>query len=398
MDEETRLRTLLEAQQTVAPPADLAREDAYIHDWEGVYRRSVEDPEGFWGEVAGDFHWFRPWDKVLEWHYPYAKWFVGAQCNITYNCLDRHVQSWRANKVALIWTSEDGQEKVYSYRQLLHWVNKLANALKAAGVGRGDRVAIYMPLTPEGIIAMLACARIGAIHNVVYAGLGVGSLRDRIADSQCKVVICADVGYRRGQPVELKEIVDEALAGLDVVEKVIVHRRRQPKIELKGNELDFDEIVAAASHDCPAEVMDSEDPLFILYTSGTTGKPKGVVMVHGGYMVGTAYQAKAFWNLGDNDVYFCTSDIGWIVGHSYIVYAPLCVGATCVAREGAPDWPDAGAFYRVIERYGVTRVFTAPTLVRMLMKYGEEWARRYDLSSLRQVTCAGEPLNPEAWW
>lgn len=393
------LDALLFTNDMVEPNRELAAQDAYIKDWYAEHARSLADPEAFWGEVAKEFHWFKPWDKVLEYNYPYSKWFTGAKVNIVYNCLDRHVNSYRANKVALYWEGEDGTEKVYTYRQLLYWVSKTANALKNLGVRKGDRVLIYMPLTPEGIISMLACARIGAVHSVVYAGLGPTAVRDRLNDAKAKVVICADIGVRRGKPVPLKSIIDKAVEGLDYVEKILVFRRDAKKAPLSEKEVDFEEAVNAASHVCPAEEMDSEDLLFILYTSGTTGKPKGTAFVHGGYMVGTSYHGKAFFNLyKDEDVYFCTSDIGWIVGHSYIVYAPLLNGSTVLVREGAPDYPDPGTFYRLVEKYGVTRIFTAPTLVRMLMKYGESWAQKYDLSSLRQVNCAGEPLNPEAWW
>lgn len=398
MSSEGKIDSLLSTQEVVPPIQKLVEEDAYIKDWRAVYKESIANMESFWDKVARDFEWFAPWEKVLQWEYPNARWFVGAKCNITYNCLDRHQNTWRKNKIALIWESEDGEQKIYSYAQLLYWVNKFANSLRNIGVRKGDRVCIYMPLTPEGIIAMLSCARIGAVHSVVYAGLGHDSLRSRIEDARAKIVICADIGFRRGNIIPLKPIVDRAIEGLDYIEKVIVHRRSRELQNLTGNELDFYEIMKSASHHCEAEVMDSEDLLFILYTSGTTGRPKGTVFVHGGYMVGTSYMARAFWNLSDKDMYWCTSDIGWIVGHSYIVYAPLCCGVTCLIREGAPDYPDPGVFYRLIEKYGVTRIFTAPTLIRMLMKYGEEWAKRFDLITLRQVTCAGEPLNPEAWW
>lgn len=392
------LEALLNTEDIIYPVQGLVDGDAFVKDWKEVRRESVENPEEFWDKIAREFVWFEEWNKVLEWDYPYAKWFTGGKLNITYNCLDRHVDSHRKNKIAIVWEGEDGTERTYSYNQLLFYVNKFANALKAQGVNKGDRVCIYMPLTPEGIFAMLACARIGAVHSVVYAGLGHGALRSRIEDAQAKVVICSDISYRRGKEVPLKGIVDQAVEELDFVEKVIVHRRQEPIAELLPKQVDFDEILQEASHYCEAEVMDSEDLLFILYTSGTTGKPKGTVFVHGGYMVGTSYMGKAFWNLSDSDVYWCTSDIGWIVGHSYIVYAPLCLGATCVIREGAPDYPNPGLSYRLIEKYGVTRIFTSPTLVRMLMKFGEEWAKKYDLSTIRQLTCAGEPLNPEAWW
>jgi acetyl-CoA synthetase len=365
---------------------------------EGCCKKSIENPEKFWGEIAKDFTWFKEWDKVLEWDYPNARWFVGGRLNITYNCLDQHVDSERKNKIAFIWEGEDGTQKTYSYNQLLFDVKKFANALKDLGVAKGDRVCIYMPLTPEGIIAMLACARIGAVHSVVYAGLGHGAVRSRIEDAKAKAVICSDISYRRGKVVPLKEIVDQAIEGVECVEKVIVHRRLEPKVDLLDGQVDYDEILNAASHHCEAEVMDAEDLLFILYTSGTTGSPKGAAFVHGGYMVGTSYLGKACFNFNHKDVYWCTSDIGWIVGHSYIVYAPLCLGVTSIIREGAPDYPDQGTFYRIVEKYGVTRMFTAPTLLRMLMKFGEEWAKKYDLSTLRQINCAGEPLNPEAWW
>lgn len=393
------LDALLTKQVVIQPNTDLVTQGVYVSDWQAEHARSVADLASFWGEIAKEYDWFAPWDDVLEWNYPYAKWFVNAKCNITYNALDRHVNSHRKNKVALYWEGENGEERTYTYRQLLYWVNKMANALKELGVEKGDRVCIYIPLTPEGIISMLACARIGAVHSVVYAGLGPVALRDRLNDAQAKIIICADVGFRRGKPVALKSIVDKAREGQDYIEKVIVYSRMTPKTELAADEVDFEEVINAGSHLCEAAVMDSDDLLFILYTSGTTGRPKGCAFVHGGYMVGTSYMGKAFFNLyRDDDIYFCTSDIGWIVGHSYIVYAPMVNGSTVLVREGAPDYPDPGAVYRLIEKYGVTRVFTSPTLVRMLMKFGEEWANKSDLSTLRQFNCAGEPLNPEAWW
>jgi acetyl-CoA synthetase len=397
--QDKNLDSLLSTQEVIEPNRELTKQDAYITDWQAEHTRSIADLEAFWGEVAKEYEWFKPWEKVLQWDYPYAKWFVNAQLNITYNALDRHAKSHRKNKVALFWEGEDGTEKSYTYNQLLYYVNKMANALKDMGVAKGDRVLIYMPMTPEGIISMLACARIGAVHSVVYAGLGPTAVRARLDDAKPKAIICSDSSVRRGKPVELKSIVDKARVGLDYVEKVIVHRRLDPLVELAADEVDFDDAISAASHICEAEVMNSDDLLFILYTSGTTGSPKGCTFTHGGYMVGTSYHGKAFFNLyKDEDIYFCTSDIGWIVGHSYIVYAPLVNGSTVLAREGAPDYPDPGTFYRLVEKYGVTRVFTAPTLVRMLMKFGESWLEKYDLSSLRQFNCAGEPLNPEAWW
>ncbi len=394
MVQQGQIDHLLQERGEIAPPASLV-EQATLKDLDEAYRRSVEDPEGFWAEAASELHWFKPWDKVFEWDYPQFKWFTGAQCNITYNCLDRHLTTGRKNKAALIWLGEDGSERVYTYGRLAQAVNRFANGLKSLGVGKGDRVVIYMPLTPEGAIAMLACARIGAVHSVVYAGFSVGSLRGRILDAEAKVLITADAGYRRGNRVDLKGISDEAAAGLDSLEHIVVWRREGPA-PLGPKEVDFDELMAGSSVHCDAEVMESEDPLYILYTSGTTGKPKGVLHVHGGYMVGTYYHFKTFWDVKDDDVFWCTSDIGWVVGHSYIVYAPLVAGATTVFREGAIDYPHPGVFYEVIENQGVNVIFTAPTALRMLMRYGESYPSQRDLRTLRLLTCAGEPLNPEA--
>ena len=395
MVQQGQIDHLLQETGQILPPPHVARQ-ATLQDYETTYARSIADPEAFWEGVAQELDWFRPWDKVFQWDYPTFQWFLGAQCNITYNCLDRHLNTPTKNKAALIWLGEDGTERVFTYGRLAQLVNKFANGLKSLGIGKGDRVVIYMPLAPEGAIAMLACARIGAIHSVVYAGFSVGSLRDRILDAQAKALITGDAGYRRGNRVDLKGISDDAVPGLDFLEHIIVWRREDEKPPLGPKEVDFDELLASGGIDCPAEVMEAEDPLYILYTSGTTGKPKGVQHVHGGYMVGTYYHFKTFWDVKDDDVFWCTSDIGWVVGHSYIVYAPLIAGATTVFREGAPDFPGPHIFYEIIEKYGVNVIFTAPTLVRMLMRYGEEHPQKYDLRSLRFLTCAGEPLNPEA--
>ena len=406
MVQQGQIDHLLQETGEIAPPGPLVAQ-ATLQDFDAAYHDSMESPEGFWEGVASELEWSRRWDKVFEWDYPTFRWFLGARCNITRNCLDRHLTNGNKNKAAFIWLGEDGSERVYTYGRLAQLVNRFANGLRSLGVGKGDRVVIYMPLTPEGAIAMLACARVGAVHSVVYAGFSVGALRDRIIDAQAKAVITADVGYRRGNEVDLKGITDQAVANLDVVEHVLVWRRKPPLNpphdggELKGGalsarEVDFDELVAQGGVDCPAEEMDSEDPLYILYTSGTTGKPKGVQHVHGGYMVGTYYHFKTFWDVKDDDVFWCTSDIGWVVGHSYIVYAPLIAGATTVFREGAIDYPHPGVFYEIIEKYGVNVIFTAPTALRMLMRYGETYPQGYNLRSLRFLTCAGEPLNPEA--
>ena len=395
MVQQGQIDHLLQETGQIPPPPHVSAQ-ATLQDYDAAYARSIDDPAGFWAEAAEGLHWFRRWDEVFQWEYPNFRWFVGGQTNIVYNALDVHLNTERRNKAALIWLGEDGAEQVYTYARLAQQVNRCANGLKSLGVGKGDRVVIYMPLTPEGAIAMLACARIGAIHSVVYAGFSVGSLRDRIQDATAKVLITGDVGYRRGNKVDLIGIANEAVAGCDSLTSVLVWRREMAREDLGDGQVDFEELLAHQSIDCEAEVMDAEDPLYILYTSGTTGKPKGVVHVHGGYMVGTHYHFKNFWDVKDNDVFWCMSDIGWVVGHSYIVYAPLVAGATTVFREGAPDYPHNAIFYEIIEKYGVNVIFTAPTAVRMLMRYGEEPAQRYNLRSLRFLTCAGEPLNPEA--
>jgi acetyl-CoA synthetase len=370
---------------------------ALLQNFDAEYQRSIEDPEAFWAEQASQFLWSKPWSKVSEGSGPDHRWFTGAQTNITINALDRHANSERANRVAYIWLGENGEERAVTYRQLFQMVCRFANGLKSLGVKKGDRVVIYMPLTIEGVVSMLACARIGAIHSVVYAGLGHTSLRDRIVDAGARVVICGDKGYRRGKDVPLKPILDEAIDGLDSIEKVVVWQRSSAPLEPASQlEVDFRELMKFPA-DCPAEEMDSEDPLFILYTSGTTGKPKGVVHVHGGFMVGTTYHLRAFFDIGERDVFWCMSDIGWIVGHSYIVYGPLCAGVTTMFREGAIDYPNPGIAWEIVEKYGITRMFTAPTAVRMFMRFGEKLPAARDLSSLSVIACAGEPLNPEAW-
>jgi len=364
-------------------------------DFAAEYQRSVNDPEGFWGDYAKRFVWTRPWNKVLDWDGVHHQWFVGGKTNITVNALDRHANSERRNRAAFIWLGEDGTERIVTYGQLYRLVCRFANGLISLGVKKGDRVVIYMPLTIEGAVAMLACARIGAIHSVVYAGLGHTALRDRIVDAQAKVVIVGDVGFRRGKTVELKAIVDEAIDTLEFVEKVVVYARRATELASK-REVDFNDLLKFPA-ECPAAEMDAEDPLFLLYTSGSTGKPKGVLHVHGGYMVATTYYLENFYDVGEQDIFWCTSDIGWVVGHSYIVYAPLCAGATTLFREGAIDYPNPGIAWEIVERYGVSKMFTAPTALRMFMRYGEAYPAKYDITSLRVIACAGEPLNPEAW-
>ena len=377
------------------PAPQIVVDQVHTKNWAAEFERSIQDPDAFWAEQAAQFTWTQPWSKVLDWDGVHHKWFVGASTNITLNALDRHANSERRNRAAFIWLGEDGTERIVTYGQLYRMVCRFANGLKSLGVKKGDRVVIYMPLTVEGVVSMLACARIGAIHSVVYAGLGHSALRERIVDAQARVIITGDVGFRRGKIVPLKPIVDEALDGVEFVEKVVVFARRPSEL-VPGREIDFNDLLKFPA-DCPAEQMDSEDPLFLLYTSGSTGKPKGVLHVHGGYMVGTTYHLRSYYDVGERDVFWCTSDIGWVVGHSYIVYAPLCAGVTTLFREGAIDFPHPGIAWEIVERYGVTKMFTAPTALRMFMRFGEEYPQKYDLTSLRLIACAGEPLNPEAW-
>ena len=374
------------------------KKNAWMGDYQKAYNDFLADTDGFWAKMASELEWIRPWNAVKEWKYPYAKWFINAQLNITANCLDRHVKNQRRNKAALIWRGEKGAERIFTYQQLLSKVMRFANALKKIGVKKGDRVCIYMPLVPEQIISMLACARIGAVHSVVFGGFGPAALNMRIQDASAKVVITADIGMRRGKTIQLKSIVEEALINAPSVEHVIVLRRQDPPVDLRpGLELDFNEILDSASQECPAEVMDAEDPLFTLYTSGSTGKPKGIVHTCAGYMVGTYYTSKYIFDMKDPDIFWCTADPGWITGHSYIVYGPLAVGATVFISEMTPDYPDAGSYWNLIEEQKITIFYTAPTAIRMFMKMGEVWPNKYNLNSLRIIGSVGEPLNPEAF-
>ncbi len=369
-----------------------------LADYERIWKQADQDPETFWSGIAKELHWFKPWEKVLEWKAPWAKWFVGGQINLSYNCLDRHVKTWRKNKAALIWEAEPGGVRTLTYQQLLSEVCKFANVLKSLGISKGDRVAIYMGMTPELPVAMLACARIGAVHSVVFGGFSANALVDRITDAQAKAVITQDGSYRRGSEVKLKPAVDEALPNCPSVKHVIVYKRTGSETHMEaGRDHWWHELMAGASDDCPAEPLDAEHPLYILYTSGTTGKPKGVVHTTGGYSVGTYITSKWVFDLKDEDTFWCTADIGWVTGHSYIVYGPLQNGATSVMYEGAPNFPEPDRFWDIIDRQKVNVFYTAPTAIRTFVKWGEQWPRKHKLDSLRLLGTVGEPINPEAW-
>jgi acetyl-CoA synthetase len=392
---------LLHEDRRFAPPADFVA-SAVVRD-DAIYQRAESDPEAYWAEWAEKLEWFEPWHTVLEWTPPHAKWFLGGKLNVSFNCLDRHVEAGRGDRTALIWEGEPGDTRRYTYTELLREVSAFSNALKGLGVGKGDRVTIYLPMVPEAAIAMLACTRIGAIHSVVFGGFSPDSLSDRNNDAESKVLITADGGWRRGGVVNLKKNADEALERSPTVESVVVVARggelteSTPANMVEGRDHWYHDLVSTASTDCPAEVMDAEDTLFILYTSGTTGKPKGVVHTTGGYLTQAYATTQAVFDLRDDDVYWCTADVGWITGHSYIVYGPLANCAQVVMYEGAPDTPDRGRFWQLCEKYGVTIFYTAPTAIRAFMGWGDQWPAKSDLSKLRLLGTVGEPINPEAW-
>jgi acetyl-CoA synthetase len=385
------------------PPSDDFRREAHVGN-EAVYAEAAADPEGYWAKMAGELEWIKPWDKVLEWKPPHVKWFLGGKLNVAANCIDRHVEGGWRNKAALIWEGEPGDQRTLTYWDLYREVTKFANVLKGLGVKKGDRVAIYLPLIPEAAISMLACARIGAVHSVVFGGFSPESLRDRINDAEAKVLITADGGYRRGQVIPLKRNSDKALEETPSIKHVIVVQRRpgsggdEAFAEMQeGRDHWWHRLMHTAQMHCEPEPMDSEDVLYILYTSGTTGKPKGIVHTTGGYLTGVASTTKMVFDLRDDDVFWCTADVGWVTGHSYLVYGPLANGATCVMYEGAPDWPEKDRFWDICARHGVTILYTAPTAIRAFMKWGDQHPARHDLSKIRLLGSVGEPINPEAW-
>jgi acetyl-CoA synthetase len=396
-----QLATLLSEGRRFPPPAEFA---ARANATAALYQAGDRDREGFWAEQARSLQWMRPWDQVLEWQPPHAKWFVGGKLNASANCLDRHLDRPVRNQAALLWEGEPGDRRALTYWELAHEVRRAANALKRLGVAKGDRVAIYLPMIPEAVIAMLACARIGAVHSVIFGGFSAESVRDRVNDAQAKLLITADGGYRRGQVVPLKRMADEAMAETPSIRHCVVVRRRQGQegdesfAEMtEGRDHWWHQLLDAASAICEPEPMDAEDLLFILYTSGTTGKPKGIVHTTGGYLTQVAATTRYVFDLKPEDVFWCTADVGWVTGHSYVVYGPLAVGATVVMYEGAPDWPERDRFWRIVARYGVTVLYTAPTAIRAFMKWGHELPARHDLSTLRLLGSVGEPINPEAW-
>jgi acetyl-CoA synthetase len=385
----------------VFPPPSQFSEKAHIKstaELESLRREAHDHPEEFWARMAEELHWFRKWTTVLQWEPPHAQWFVGGKINISYNCIDRHLSTWRRNKAALIWEGEPGETRTLTYQQLHREVCRFANVLKRAGVQIGDRVALYMPLIPELAISMLACARIGATHSVIFGGFSSTALIDRITDASCKVVVTADGGWRRGNEVNLKPAVDEALKRTPSVKACIVVQRTGGKVHMEaGRDYWWHELMETVDANCAAEELDSEHPLFILYTSGTTGKPKGILHTTAGYLLQSHLTTKWVFDLKDDDIYWCTADIGWVTGHSYVVYGPLSNGATVLMYEGAPNHPEPDRFWSIVERHRVNIIYTAPTAIRAFIKWGEHWPLKHDLSSLRLLGTVGEPINPEAW-
>ena len=399
---DTNMDSLLR-ENRVFPPSKEFSAKAHIgslEQYEAMYKRSIEDPNGFWAEAASELEWFQPWTEVQSGDISHAKWFVGGKLNLSHNCVDRHAKGARSNKVALLWEGEPGEVRRVTYRELHEQVQRFANALKSLGIKKGDRVAIYMGMCPELAMAMLACARIGAVHSVIFGGFAAQAIVDRVNDSQCVAILTQDVSYRRGGEVRLKDIVDEAVDRCPSVKNVVVYRRTENGSNVKmkaGRDLWLHDLQAKADADCPPEWMDSEDALYILYTSGTTGKPKGLVHTTGGYSVQSYLTTRHVFDMKDEDVYWCTADCGWVTGHSYVVYGPLQTGATVMMYEGAPNFPENDRFWKIIDAHKVTIFYTAPTAIRAFIKWGDEWVKKHSLNSLRLLGTVGEPINPEAW-
>lgn len=395
-----QIDTVMKESRLFPPPKEFAAKARIgsMDQYEKLWKEAAEDLEGFWGKMADELHWFKPYDKLLQWQEPFAKWFVGGRTNVSYNCLDAHLGTPRQNKAALIWEGEPGDVRMLTYQMLHREVCKFANVLKGLGVGKGDVVAMYMPMVPELAIAMLACARIGAVHSVVFGGFSAEAIADRNKDASVKVQITADAGWRRGKQLPLKKNVDTALEKSPTVQKCIVLRRIGCDVTMKaGRDFWWHELMEDASADCPAEPMDANATLFILYTSGSTGKPKGIKHCTGGYNLYCKKTTEWVFDVRDEDVYWCTADVGWITGHSYIVYGPLAAGVTSLMYEGAPNWPDEGRFWEIVEKYRVNIFYTAPTAIRAFIKWGDEWVDKYDLSSLRLLGTVGEGINPQTW-
>ncbi|HLH35543.1 MAG TPA: acetate--CoA ligase [Alloacidobacterium sp.] len=394
------LDSVLRENRVFPPPSEFAAKARIgnLAEYEQMYRRSIDDPESFWTEAARELHWFKPWDKVLEWNLPWAKWFVGGKLNLSYNCVDRHALGDKRDKVAILWEGEPGEVRKLTFGDLYQEVQRFANVLKNLGIKKGDRVAVYMGMTPELAIAILACARIGAVHSVIFGGFAAHAIVDRVNDAECVAILTQDTGYRRGSEVKLKATVDEAVAQCPTVKNVVVYRRSGSPVNMQaGRDHWWHELMAKAALECPAEELDTEDPLYILYTSGTTGKPKGLVHTTGGYSVQTYLTSKYIFDLRDDDIYWCSADIGWVTGHSYVVYGILQNGVTTLMYEGAPNFPEFDRFWKIIDNHKVTIFYTAPTAIRAFIKWGNQYPEKYKLDSLRLLGTVGEPINPEAW-